>query len=64
MSCQHAFDLSGYRVMVSGAASGIGAAVCVVASKLGGDVIPVDTAEATDTAEAVREGDGRASAIE
>lgn len=48
-----AFDLGGRRVFITGAASGIGAAVGLVVSQLGGEPILVDAVDASSAAESI-----------
>lgn len=58
-----AFDLGGCRLMVSGAASGIGAAVGLIVSGLGGEVILMDAVEASATEEMIRSRGGVVSGV-
>ncbi len=54
----HAFDLTGARVLVAGAASGIGAACARACATMGATLVLADIADCTSTAEAIRAGGG------
>lgn len=56
----HAFDLTGSRILIAGAASGIGAASARSAAIMGATVVLADIAECTETAETVRAAGGTA----
>lgn len=55
----HAFDLTGARVLVTGAASGIGAASARACATMGATVVLADIADCTSTAEAIHAGGGK-----
>jgi NAD(P)-dependent dehydrogenase (short-subunit alcohol dehydrogenase family) len=57
------FDLNGHRILISGGASGIGAATARVMSDLGADVILIDIGEVDPVAQAIRANGGRATAL-
>ncbi|WP_108658685.1 SDR family NAD(P)-dependent oxidoreductase [Acuticoccus kandeliae] len=50
---RHAYELNGRRILITGAAAGIGAATAHVCAELGARVILVDRADATAVAEAI-----------
>lgn len=54
----HAFDLSGSRILVAGAASGIGAAAAHASASMGATVVLADIADCAATAETIRSGGG------
>ncbi|WP_181704988.1 SDR family NAD(P)-dependent oxidoreductase [Chthonobacter rhizosphaerae] len=58
-----AIRMAGRRVLVTGAASGIGRAVAVGAARLGAAVALLDRADPAQTADEIRAGGGHASAI-
>jgi len=58
-----AFDLTGNRVLVTGAASGIGAATARVCATMGAAVMLADIADCTPVAEAIRRDSGTAEAF-
>jgi NAD(P)-dependent dehydrogenase (short-subunit alcohol dehydrogenase family) len=58
-----AFDLSGRRIVITGAAAGIGAACAAVCARLGAEVVLVDIAGSQRVAEAIRSDGGRASSF-
>ncbi|MGH7078167.1 MAG: SDR family NAD(P)-dependent oxidoreductase [Acetobacteraceae bacterium] len=55
----HAFDLTGSRILIAGAAGGIGAASARAAATMGATVVLADIADCTETAEAIRAGGGK-----
>ena len=58
-----AFDLSGRRILITGAADGIGAATAAVCARLGAEVILVDLLDAEFVAAQIREAGGQASSL-
>ena len=58
-----AFDLTGNRVLVTGAASGIGAATASVCATMGATVMLADIADCTPVAEAIRRDSGAGEAF-
>lgn len=56
----HAFDLGGSRVLIAGAASGIGAASAAACASMGAQVILADVADCTGAANAIRAAGGQA----
>jgi NAD(P)-dependent dehydrogenase (short-subunit alcohol dehydrogenase family) len=63
MTLENAFSLAGRRILVTGAAAGIGAEAAQVCASLGAEMILVDRAPAAAVAEAIRAAGGRAEAI-
>jgi NAD(P)-dependent dehydrogenase (short-subunit alcohol dehydrogenase family) len=63
MTLANAFALTGRRVLVTGAAAGIGAETAQVCASLGAEMILVDRAPADGLAAAIRDAGGRAEAI-
>jgi NAD(P)-dependent dehydrogenase (short-subunit alcohol dehydrogenase family) len=57
---KNAFDLSGRRILITGAGGGIGAATARICASLGAAVILVDRADAETVAGAIREAGGSA----
>jgi NAD(P)-dependent dehydrogenase (short-subunit alcohol dehydrogenase family) len=58
-----AFDLSGLRIMITGAAGGIGAATARACATLGAELVLVDRRRAEPLAEQLREGGATAAAL-
>jgi NAD(P)-dependent dehydrogenase (short-subunit alcohol dehydrogenase family) len=58
-----AFDLSGRRILITGAADGIGAATAAICARLGAEVILVDLRDAEIVAAQIREAGGQASSL-
>jgi NAD(P)-dependent dehydrogenase (short-subunit alcohol dehydrogenase family) len=58
-----AFDLSGRRILVTGAGDGIGAATAKVCAKLGAELFLVDIQSAENVADQIREMGGKATSI-
>ena len=56
-----AFDLTGRRILITGAACGIGAATASVCATLGAEVLLVDLEDAESVVAQIREAGGRAS---
>src|SRR5271170_7903916 len=56
-----AFDLTGRRILITGAADGIGAATARVCASLGAEILLVDLRNAASVADQIREAGGRAS---
>lgn len=56
------FDLSGQRILVTGAAQGIGAATATLCASLGAELILVDLASSAALVEAIRKAGGSAHA--
>lgn len=54
------FDLSGERILVTGAAQGIGAATATLCAALGAELILVDRASSAAVAQAIEDAGGRA----
>ena len=55
------FDLTGRRILITGAADGIGAATARVCASLGAEILLVDLRNAASVADQIREAGGRAS---
>src|SRR5207245_4524103 len=53
-----AFDLSGRRILITGAGAGIGAATARICASLGAEMILLDLAGADAVADAIREAGG------
>jgi NAD(P)-dependent dehydrogenase (short-subunit alcohol dehydrogenase family) len=49
-----AFDLAGRRVLITGAAAGIGAATAKICARLDADIVPVDIQDSSGVVEGVR----------
>ena len=60
---KNAFDLSQRRILVTGAAQGIGAATAKVCASLGAELVLVDMQSAENVADQIREMGGKAEAI-
>ena len=60
---KNAFDLSERRILVTGAAQGIGAATAKVCASLGAELLLVDMQSAENVADQIREMGGKAEAI-
>src|SRR5918995_7079906 len=60
---RNAFDLVGRRILITGAAVGIGAATAHVCAALGAELVLVDINDSGPVAEAVHREGGRAKAI-
>jgi NAD(P)-dependent dehydrogenase (short-subunit alcohol dehydrogenase family) len=58
-----AFDLSGRRIVITGAAGGIGAACAGICARLDAEVLLVDIVGSQKVAEAIRRDGGRASSF-
>ena len=58
-----AFDLTERRILITGAADGIGAATAKVCAKLGAELLLVDIREADNVAAQIREMGGKAAAF-
>ena len=58
-----AFDLSGRRIVITGAAGGIGAASAAVCARLGAEVLLVDIVGSERVVEAIQSDGGRASSF-
>jgi NAD(P)-dependent dehydrogenase (short-subunit alcohol dehydrogenase family) len=56
-----AFDLTGRRILITGAADGIGAATARVCASLGAEILLVDLRDAASVADQIREAGGRDS---
>ena len=56
-----AFDLTGRRILITGAACGIGAATARACATLGAEIVLVDLRDAASVADQIREAGGRAS---
>ena len=59
-SVRNAFDLSGRRILITGAAAGIGAATALICAGLGAEVILVDMNDSVDIARSIERDGGRA----
>jgi NAD(P)-dependent dehydrogenase (short-subunit alcohol dehydrogenase family) len=57
------FDLAGDRILVTGAARGIGAATAEICASLGADMILVDLADAAEVADSIASRGGKAVAM-
>jgi len=57
------FDLTGRRILITGAADGIGAATAAICARLGAEVVLVDLRDAETVATRIREAGGRASCL-
>lgn len=57
------FDLSERRILITGAAAGIGAATAAICARLGAEVLLVDLAGSETIAEAIRSDGGRAASF-
>ena len=60
---KNAFDLAGRRILITGAAAGIGAATALVCATLGAEIILVDVNESGDVAEAIEDKRDKAVAV-
>ena len=60
---RNAFDLTGRRVLITGAADGIGAAAAQICARLGAEVVLVDIRDGEPVAEAIRRDGGTALAM-
>jgi NAD(P)-dependent dehydrogenase (short-subunit alcohol dehydrogenase family) len=60
---RNAFDLGGRRVLITGAAAGIGAATARVCASLGAELVLVDIADSGEVAEAIRRDGGQAMTV-
>jgi NAD(P)-dependent dehydrogenase (short-subunit alcohol dehydrogenase family) len=60
---KNAFDLTGRRVLVTGARDGIGAATSRVCAKLGAELLLIDVQDSSDVAAQIRENGGKATSI-
>jgi NAD(P)-dependent dehydrogenase (short-subunit alcohol dehydrogenase family) len=58
------FDLGGQRILVTGAARGIGAATAEICASLGASLVLVDLSDASDVAERIIAKGGAAEAVE
>lgn len=58
-----AFDLSGRRILVTGAGAGIGAAAAVSCARMGAEALLIDVASSERIAEAIRSEGGRATSF-
>jgi NAD(P)-dependent dehydrogenase (short-subunit alcohol dehydrogenase family) len=58
-----AFDLSGRRILITGAGAGIGAATAVVCSRLGAEVFLIDIAASQGVVETIRREGGQATSL-
>lgn len=60
---RNAFDLAGRRMLITGAAEGIGAATAQICASLGAEIVLIDIKDSAALAEAIRAGGGKAQSF-